>query len=398
MPLYVVCFFGYIGYSLIITIFTPLFLHEQNNGFLPADASERVRILALGFMIFLYPFGQFISSPILGALSDRFGRRPLLIFSLLISTLVYSLIGIAIMIKSFSLIAVSLFIVGLSEGNTTIAQSTVADLSPIKDRSRFFGYIYFTAALSYVIGPLLGGKFASPKVYSHFSFETPFFVVSFLLFCTFIWIVIWFKETHEQTKREKISYFAALTNLKNLFKMHHFRYLFFANFLLYLSIFGFFQSFPIYIVTRFGVKVGMLSLLIAWTSVPFVIVNLWLTGLFARWFTPVQVTIYSALFSGVSLIILLLPNQLNALWITLFLVGLGIATTLPASSAILSTLATPREQGRVMGINQSLQFLSEAAAGIAVGILASIFVQLSLTLFAFLSFTGAAALYMKKRH
>ena len=80
-PLYVVVFVGFLGYSLMITVFTPMIL-ANDNGMLPATSSAPTRSIVLGLLLCLYPLGQFVGAPILGALSDRLGRRPVLIGSL----------------------------------------------------------------------------------------------------------------------------------------------------------------------------------------------------------------------------------------------------------------------------------------------------------------------------
>lgn len=392
LPLYFIVFFGYIGYSLIITIFTPMLLYQGENALLAPETPKDLRILALGFLIFLYPFGQFISSPILGALSDRWGRRPLLLFSLIISTLMYACIGVGVLINSFTLIALSLLIAGLSEGNITIAQSTVADISPKEERGRYFGFTYLSASLSYIVGPLLGGKLADPPTYSPLTFSFPFFAVAILLLAVFFWIYFGFEESLATNKRQKIPYLEAFTNLLNLFYMKRFRFLFLVNFLLYLAIFGFFQGFPIYIVDHFKADVWSLALFIAWSAVPFLIVNFWLTGRLATWFTHTQVTVFAAIWFGIFLEILLIPQNPRYLWLTLFLVGLGAAGCLPSLAARLSLKAKETEQGRVMGINQSLQFFAEAFSGLVVGFLAAIFVKLALIIFGILSLIGASLL------
>ncbi len=80
LPLYAVIFAGFVGYSLMITVFTPLVLHGT-GGLLPPATSAGTRSLILGGLLALYPLGQFFTSPVLGSLSDRHGRRPVLIAS-----------------------------------------------------------------------------------------------------------------------------------------------------------------------------------------------------------------------------------------------------------------------------------------------------------------------------
>ena len=81
LPLYLVVFIGFVGYSLMITVFTPLILGDDGE-LLAAGASTSERTLVLGAVLALYPLAQFLGSPVLGSLSDRFGRRPVLLVSL----------------------------------------------------------------------------------------------------------------------------------------------------------------------------------------------------------------------------------------------------------------------------------------------------------------------------
>ena len=396
-PVFLIVFFGYVGYSLIITIFTPLLLHEQGR-LLPADAPTEMRILALGFMLAYYPFGQFISSPVLGALSDRFGRRPILIFSLIAATLVYLIIALGIWLNSYTIVSIALLIAGLSEGNTTISQSVIADSVPKEERGRFFGYTYFSAAMAFILGPIIGGKLANPDIVSWFSYQVPFLFVAGLLFLTLLWICFGFHETHPEHHREKISYLEAFTNLKNIFTMRHVRPYFFANFLIFLGIFGFFQGFPIYAVEKFDLSVTMLGIFIAWASVPFLVVNLVLIGPLSRRLRPLQLVVISAFWIGTFLLLGLLPESEWALWITLFLIGSGIALCLPACSVLLSHVVEAKEQGRVLGNNLSLQFFSEAFVGVVIGSIAAFYLKLTIVLFALLSiFGGCLHLLINRR-
>src|SRR5690349_2635708 len=74
LPLYLVVFIGFVGYSLMITVFTPLFLRDD-GGLLASSTSLGTWTLVLGGVLAVYPLAQFVGAPILGALSDRFGRR-----------------------------------------------------------------------------------------------------------------------------------------------------------------------------------------------------------------------------------------------------------------------------------------------------------------------------------
>lgn len=385
LPIYIVIFIGFIGYSLSITVFTPIFM-SSDLSFVPLHASRSLRTILLGIVLCLYPLGQFISSPILGAFSDRYGRKPILILSLLLTSLMYIIIAMAMKWESLPLLLLGLFFAGLFEGNVAIAQSIVTDVAQEKERIRFFGYIYFSISLAYVIGPLGGGKL-SLWVNSAF----PFWIVCIILLLNTLWVFFQFQETHPQEKRVHIQYFEAFTNLKGVFNIKY-RKNFLINFLLYFSIFGFFRCYPMYIVDEFKVGVSKLSEFIAWVGVSILIVNFWITGFLSKKYTPFQVVLISAFLIAFFLEILMASKEMRVLWVTLFLTGIAVALCLPSMAAFLSESVAPSERGKVMGNNQSLQFFSEAFSGIMAGLFAAVFVKFSLILFGIIAFIAALIL------
>lgn len=397
LPLYIVIFIGFVGYSLMITIFTPLILHG-NTSIVPPQSSTSYRTILLGILLFIYPCGQFFGSPILGALSDRFGRKPILMTSLCITTICYALIAVALSAQNLFLLIVILLIAGFSEGNIVIAQSAIADTTPENQRAKFFGYIYLSASSAYVIGPLIGGKLAEPTpTHWFFSYATPFWFVVGLLIITTLWTLKSLAESRPPELRQYVSYFAAFSNLLNVFTNQRLRIFYLINFLLYLAIFGFFRCYPMYLVDEFHLGVGKISEFIAWVGVPIVLANLWLTGFLSQRYNVKHLTIFSALLTGIFMILVVIPASQASLWITLFLTSLALAICLPASATLLSTTAHADEQGRVMGNNQALQVGAEALSGLVGGLLAAILVKLSLIILGIVAIIAAGIIVVKTK-
>lgn len=396
LPLYLVIFFGFVGYSLMITVFTPLLLQNKHS-MLPAATPMTWRTILLGILLALYPLGQFLGSPLLGILSDRHGRRKILIWSLALTTFFYLIITVSLYFQNLVVLMIGLFLAGLSEGNIVVAQGAIADVAEEQERGRFFGYIYLSASLAYIIGPLAGGSLANPNLVSWFNVATPFQVVCFCLIILLIWISYSFKETLDPAaKQEKTTYRELLTSFATIFRASNQRFLFFVNFLFYLSIFGFFRCYPMYLVDEFHMQVGQLSQFIAWVAVPIILSNLWLTGFLSQRYSPRNITIISAAFIGFFMIVIVIPNTINALWVTLFLTSMALAICLPACATMLSVSTASNEQGKVMGNNQSLQVLAESLSGVLGGLLAAIMIKLSLILLAVIAFGGALLLFLNK--
>jgi MFS family permease len=390
VPLYLVVFVGFLGYSLMIAVFTPMVLRDD-NGMLPVSSSLAQRSVVLGVLLALYPFGQFLGSPILGALSDRYGRRPILLGSLSITTGLYAVIATALAIQSLPLLMAASFLAGLSEANVVIAQGAIADTASREDRERLFGYVYLSASLAYVVGPLGGGKLADRSLASWFSYQTPYWAVAILLLVVLFGVMRWFRETHRPSV-EQSPYLEAFTNLARVITDRRLRPLYLLNFVLYLAIFGFFRVYPMYLVDQFHMGVGRVSEFIAWVAVPIVVANVWLVGALSKRLRPRRLVIVTALATGVLMALIVLPSSQTSLWFTLGSTALALAVCLPSCAAMLSLAADDNVQGRVMGNNQSMQVGAESLSGLVGGGLAAAAIKLPLLVFAATAIFGGLAL------
>ncbi len=118
--------------------------------------AERVgaNAFGVGLIVAVYALAQFIFTPVLGALSDRYGRRPIILASLLIEATAFALTALA---GTLPLLLVARFIGGLGASNIGSAQAVVADVTPPEQRARGMGMIGAAIGLGFVVGPALGG-------------------------------------------------------------------------------------------------------------------------------------------------------------------------------------------------------------------------------------------------
>jgi MFS family permease len=391
LPVYLVVFAGFAGYSLMIAIFTPLLL-RADGGMLPRSESVGGRTIALGALLALYPLAQFLAAPVIGAVSDRYGRRPTLLVSLTASAACYALIAAAVESRTLWLLMVACFVAGLAEANIAVAQSAVADVAPVQQRSRLFGYVYLSSSLAYVVGPLAGGKLADRGLVSWFDYATPFWAAAALLLAILAVTALAFRETVVTSDPAPIRLTRAFNSLRDAGRPGPLRRVYLANFVLYLAIFGFFRVYPMYLINRFHMDVARESLFVAWVAVPIVVANLGLVGWLARRLTPRQTAARTAPVLAVALAAIVIPHVQGALWVTLGVTGLAAAICLPAAAAIVSAAVPPDQQGSALGSNQSLQVGAEAITGIAGGLLAALSIRLPLVTTAVLALLAAALL------
>lgn len=131
-----------------------------------------------GYLLFAFAIAQFIFSPIMGNLSDQFGRRPVLLFSLAGFTLDYLLLAFA---NSFPVFLIGRVVAGMFGASFTTANAYIADISTDEDRSKNFGMLGAAFGMGFVIGPLLGGVLGS------YGLRLPFYVAAGLTFANFLY-------------------------------------------------------------------------------------------------------------------------------------------------------------------------------------------------------------------
>ena len=169
-----------IGFGIVIPIL-PLYAH----GF---GASP----LVIGLLLGAYSAMQFLAAPVLGRLSDRVGRRPVLLLSLAGTALGFLFMGMA---RSLGLLFVARILDGVTGGNLSTAQAYIADVTPPKDRSRRMGLIGAAFGLGFILGPALGG------LLGHFSLAMPFLFASGLAGINTLAAALWLPESLPRERR-----------------------------------------------------------------------------------------------------------------------------------------------------------------------------------------------------
>lgn len=161
-------------------IFLTVFLDLLGVGILvpviPYIVAEfRSDALTVGLLSLTFAAAQFLASPVLGALSDRHGRRPVLILSVLGTGIGYFIFGFA---QTLWLLFIARLVDGFTGGNVSTAQAYIADVSAPEDRAKNFGLIGAAFGLGFILGPALGG------ILSHWSLRAPAFAAGILSLVT----------------------------------------------------------------------------------------------------------------------------------------------------------------------------------------------------------------------
>lgn len=307
-----------------------------------------------GYFIAAYALMQFIASPILGSLSDRYGRRPILLISLLGSGVDYIFMAFA---PTLSLLFIGRIISGLTGASATVASSYMADISDDKNRSSNFGMIGAAFGVGFILGPLLGGL-------AHgFNATAPFIIAAALNILNFMFGLFVLPESLPQNLRRKIS-LQNLNPFKSLIKILKpgpiviFIYIYF---LIFLASNVHPVNWTLYTQTKFNWSSWQVGLSLSFVGIMIALSQGLLTRILIPKFGEFKSLKYGVIVDVISFALFAVATQGWMMYpIVMFFSLAGIAQ--PALQSIITNSTSADEQGELQGSLVSLGSLSSILA------------------------------------
>ena len=380
-------FIDMVGVGIIIPVIPVLFFDDYSLLFAPGVSDDRRSIL-YGLLIASYPVMQFFGAPVLGSLSDRYGRRPMLGLSLIGTMIGYLLFAYAVLKGYLWLLFLSRMLPGFMGGNIAIVLSAISDVSGKEARARNFGLVGVAFGLGFILGPTLGGILADNTIVGWFNPATPFWFTAGLTGLNILLVQFRFRETLVKKSETKVNIWKGFRNVAKSFRYPQLRDIFSVVLLLSLGFTFFTQFFSVMLIEKFDYGEKDIGLLYGWTGI-------WLTftqGVTVRFLSrkiaSARVLLYSILGLGTVLSLILFPT--SAWW--MYLLCPFIATfqgiTTPNLTAVVSAQASDEQQGEILGINQSMSSLGHAFPPIIAGYLHTLNSNLPLTAAAIITLLG----------
>ncbi len=296
---------------------------------------------------------QFIFAPMWGRISDRVGRRPIILLSLAGSCVAFLIFGLA---QSLLILFVARILAGiLSSASLPSAQAFIADSTAPEDRAKGMGIIGAAFGLGFIFGPALGG------LLTRFGYGTPALVASALAGANFIWA--WYRlpeSLHESHRRVTPSYLSP-SRLRETFGDPRLAFLLV---ILFMHVFAFSNmesTFALFSEHRIGMSAFGVGALLAEVGVIAAIVQGGLTGWLTRRFGEVKLTIFGLLIMAVGLFLTTFVETIPQMIAVVPLYALGSALMNPALSSLISRSAPADKQGSTLGVAQGLGALGRTA-------------------------------------
>jgi len=362
-------FIDYVGIGIVYPIFSSM-IFNANSTILPPETSQATRGLILGIIIALMPAAKFFSGPILGSLSDRIGRKRLILTSISFGALGYIIALAGVWSASLSLLALSRIMVGIAAGNEAVGSAAIADVSTPDNKAKHFGLTYMVAGFGFAFGPFLGGKLSTMNFGIFTGYAVPFLFAALLSLINILLAIFLFKETRKiKISQTKISF--GIAHLGKAWSMAEF-------YLLFLSIFFYFFGWSFYWkfiqvnwIKCYKLDASMIGNFYSWGALFYAISAGLLVQPIVSRFKPERTLLYALIACASSLAFPLLFAPLWAYWIYIPIQQSFGSLIFPVTGTIISNKCSGDTQGEIMGIFNSVQSLAlilSPCAGVLLGL------------------------------
>lgn len=326
----------------------------------PYAAKFGISTVGLSFLFVSFSLAQFVATPIIGRLSDSYGRKPLLLYSLFGTSVSLFLFGIA---WSLPVLFVARILDGITGGNISVAQAAIADSVEQKKRAQAFGILGAAFGIGFILGPALGGFLGQ------FGLSVPFYFASALALTGTLTGLVFFEET--LVRRETAPMSMKLINLRVMGEAllsPHVGKIFWVSVIFLIATNAMIIGFQTTTVDVLSLNTTQVGILFAMYGVVAVLMQVWgirwLIAHFAHKRTLVQVSLVC------SAVVLMAVSQTTTVQLfTLFMLVFGLVSAPlgPVLTALLSERSNPEDQGGMLGINQSFTSLSQIIGPLAAG-------------------------------
>lgn len=334
--IFITVFIDLLGFGILIPIlptFSTIELHLSE--------------FSIGLVLAIYSLTQFFFGPILGNLSDRVGRRPLIIGCLFLNAVGYIIFAFT---NSFLMLLISRVVAGVGGSSVAVAQAYIADITTKKDRSKGMGMIGAAFGLGFVFGPIIGGFL------SKYGYEVTGFASATFSFLAFMFTIFFLPESlrkfkeHIVTERRKLIDIPAI---KLLFKNKKIASLIIMFFILVFSIANIYGTFALIGYKQYhftdmqnGIMYGIIGIVSA-------LVQGGLIRVVSKYMDDNKIVVYGAFLMMVGLALVPYAGNMTGLIFVTIILALGSGSLQPTMLSLISKNTSQREQGFTLGVNQS---------------------------------------------
>ncbi len=361
--------------SPLIVIFTTVFIDLVGFGivipvlpFYAEGTAFNATPRTVGLLFASYSLMQLIFSPILGGLSDKYGRRPVLLLSIIGTGIGFLILGLA---TTILMLFTGRILDGITGGNISTAQAYIADVTTEENRAKGMGLIGAAFGLGFIFGPAIGG------ILSGWGIHVPFFFAAALCFANALLLYFTLPETvtADHPAKNRAGGGRSLREVGRALRQPKLAFVLVIYFLFIVAFSIMTTSFSLYTMFRFGYDAQHTGYLFAYVGLIAVIIQGGLIGRLVKRFGELPLVMVGALCFAISLFAVPFVGPaaggLAGLLIGGGVFSMGNSLATPALTSLASKSAGPAQQGVVLGVTQSTASLARAVGPTLAAVLIS---------------------------
>lgn len=369
LPLFLVMFIDTLGTAFIIPLLGPIFIDPSTS---IISTTPHIRNILYGLTLGVYSIFAFFAAPILGDLSDRIGRKKILLMCLLGVLLGYLIFALGVVMKSVSLLIAGRIVGGFTSGSLSTAQAAVIDISTPENKATNIGYILFAISLGFMVGPVLAGTLSNSNLVSWFDITTPLYFAAALSLINIIFLQLVFKETFLSKERKPIKLLSGLTVFISAFTVPALRRLTFAFLFLQLGWSTFVQFVSLFLTLQYHFSANQVGIFMGCVGAGFTLAYCYLLNIVTKLFSLKRIALTSVgLMSLMMLAIVTINNELSA-WIISVPAATGLALSFTVLTTMFSNSVSADKQGWIMGLTGAIGAFSFGITGLGAGFIANL--------------------------
>lgn len=394
LPLFLVIVIDTMGSSLVMPVLSPLFLIKAQS-ILPDATSLVMREFIYGITLASFCALMLFGAPFLGDLSDYFGRKKVLLISLLGTGASYTVSGYGIITHSIVILIIGRCIAGFFAGSQPIAQAAIADMSTPETKAGNLSSVVFAASLGFIVGPIIGGYFANPANVSWFNYATPFFVAALIAIINALFVMVTLKRKVVQRNSKTLKLTRGLFSFISAFTYKPIRLSASALFLMQTGFSIYFAFLPLFMVQVYHYHSGKIGHFMAYMGICWAIAFLFLIRVILRFLSLEKAVILGFIVVAVALLLVAWPSQWIT-WLTVIPIAIFNGLSYTSIMTLLSNSTSPDAQGWIMGIISAVIAAAWGLGTLFAGILGSYFVSLPFIIAALLTLLSLGIFMLRK--